>query len=467
MWKFGLAFVLAALCLLGRAAEAQAPAAPDLAKKLDPFFDALESGGRMQGSVAIARDGKLLYRRAVGMRTEANGAPVEANVDTMYRVGSITKVFTAVLIYQLIDERRLSLGTKLSAFYPAIPNAERITIAHLLSHSSGLGNYPPPEAVADRASWVFQPQSKQQMLARFAALKPEYEPGEKSTYSNTNFTLLGYILEDVTRSTYAVQLQRRIARPLGLKRTRFGRAIQPARNEAHSFSYDDGRWTRHPEEHPSVAAGSGSVVSTPSELAKFVSAIFNGRLTTAKSVTEMLTPFSDRLPGSEKGIVVFKLADRDRTAYQHLGGIDAFNSSLTWLPDDRTAIAISFNGQNYPMGKIFYSLVDAAAGRPVEVPSFAAIELGAETLERFEGLYAFPEIGMNITIRRDGNQLSAQATDQEPFPIHAIGKTMFSHPPSGILIEFRPNAAGDGYSHLTLYQGRSQMRFKREAATPK
>jgi len=467
MRKFGLALVLAALCLLGGSAQAQAPAAPELAKQLDPFFDALESGGRMHGSVAIARDGKLLYRRSVGMRSEGNGSPVPANVDTMYRVGSIAKVFTAVMIYQLIDEGELSLGTKLSAFYPSIPNAERITIAHLLSHSSGLGNYPPPEAAADRASWVFQPQSKQQMLARLAALKPEYEPGEKSTYSNTNFTLLGYILEQVTRSTYAAQLERRIARPLGLKRTRFGGAIRAAGNEAHSFTYDDGRWMRHSEEHPSVSAGSGGVISTPSDLAKFMSAIFDRRLMTAKSVTEMLTPFSERLPGSEKGIVVFKLADRDRTAYQHLGGIDAFSSSLTWLPDDRTAIAISFNGQSYPMGKVFYSLVDAVAGRPVEVPSFAAIELGAETLERFEGIYAFPEIGMSITIRRDGNQLSAQATDQEPFPIHAIGKTTFSHPPSGILLEFRPNAAGDGYAHLTLYQGRSQLRFKREAAAPK
>jgi CubicO group peptidase (beta-lactamase class C family) len=347
-----------------------------------------------------------------------------------------------------------------------MPNADRITIAHLLSHTSGLGSYPAPEAVTDPASWVYQPQTKEQMLARLAALEPEYEPGARSTYSNTNFTLLGYILETVTRSTYAAQLERRINRRLGLKRTRFGRRIDPARNEASSFTYDDGRWTPHPEEHPSVAAGSGSVASTPTDVAKFISAIFTNRLMTPKSVTEMLTPFSDRLPGSEKGIVVFKLSDRDRPAWQHLGGIDAFHSSATYLPDEKTAIAITFNGQNYPMGKVFYAIIDALAGRPVEVPSFAAIELPADVLARMEGVYAFPEIGMSITIRREGNQLTGRATGQESFPLHAISNTTFSHPPSGILIEFRKSGGDDAYSHLVLYQGRSQMRFQKEAPAP-
>jgi D-alanyl-D-alanine carboxypeptidase len=464
MPKCRLAFALAGLCLLAHAANAQAPSAAGVAKSLDPFFDALERNGRMHGSVAVMRDGRLLYRRAVGMRTEANGSPLKAGPGTMYRTGSITKVFTAVLIYQLIDEQKLSLETKLSAFFPSMPNAGRITIAHLLSHSSGLGNYPAPEALADRASWVYRPQSKEEMLVRLASLKPEYEPGEKSTYSNTNFALLGYIVEQVTRSTYAAQLERRITRPLGLKRTRFGGPIDAARNEAHSFSHDDGRWTRQPEEHASVAAGAGGVTSTPGDLAKFMTALFTNRLTTAGRVTDMLTPFSDRLPGSEKGIVVFRLNDRNRPAWQHLGGIDAFQSSLTWLPDEKTAIAIAFNGQNYPMGRVFYAIVDALAARPVQVPSFAAIELGAEALARFEGVYAFPEIGMNLTIRRDAKQLSAQASGQDAFPLHAISDTTFSHPPSGILIEFRRNAGEEAYSHLVLYQGRSQMRFKRQPA---
>ncbi|HEX8619891.1 MAG TPA: hypothetical protein VF911_20085, partial [Thermoanaerobaculia bacterium] len=92
--------------------------------------------------------------------------------------------------------------------------------------------------------------------------------------------------------------------------------------------------------------------------------------------------------------------------------------------------------------------------------------LPADVLARMEGVYAFPEIGMSITIRREGNQLTGRATGQESFPLHAISNTTFSHPPSGILIEFRKSGGDDAYSHLVLYQGRSQMRFQKEAPAP-
>lgn len=438
---------IAYLVLLVLAALSSAASTLDT-RQLDAYFDVLNAHQRMRGGVAIARNGSLLYRRAVGLRTEK----ATADLNTMYRVGSIAKVFTAVLIYQLIDEKKLTLDTKLSAFYPMLPNADRITIGHLLSHSSGLGSYNPSPSDA----WFGQPQAKAQLLERFMSRKPEYEPGEKSTYSNTGFVVLGWIVEDVTRSTYAAQLERRIVKPLGLKRTRYGGEINTARNEARSFTYDDGRWSIHPEEHLSAAGASGGMVSTPADLAIFISAVFSNRLISAASVKEMVTPFAEKLPGSEKGIVVFRLNESNRTAYQHLGGIDAFNSSLTYLLDERVAIAIVFNGQNYPMGKLLYSLIDAAAGRAPALPSFAPTELPAETLSRYEGTYSFPDIGMTITIGRDGKQLTAQASGQDVFPIHAITETTFSHPPSGILIEFRPDA-----SQFTLFQGRTQMRFRR------
>jgi D-alanyl-D-alanine carboxypeptidase len=459
MWKTRAFVFLGLLLVLVPPAGGQAR---DLTRGLDAWFDALEQNGRMHGSVAIARDGKVVYRRALGMRAHENGKALKADTATKYRVGSITKVFTAVMIHQLIDEKKLSLTTPLSEFFPSIPNAERITIAHLLSHSSGIGNYPSPEAAADPGSWVFHPQSREQLLARLAALKPDYAPGEKSTYSNTNFTLLGFVLEAVTRSTYAAQLERRIRRPLGLKGTRYRGAIDVARNEARSFTYDEGRWSPHSEEHLDVAAGAGAIVSTPSDLVRFMFAIFSHRLMSRESVAEMLKPFSTDLPGSEKGIVVFTLADTNRTAYQHLGGIDAFNSSLTYLPDTRTTIAITFNGQNYPMGKVLYTLIDALAGRPIVVPGFTPVALSAETLARCEGTYVFPEIGMTIAIRREGSGLLAQANGQDSFPIDAVSETTFSHLPSGILIEFRTKAGEERPSGFVLYQGGSQMRFRRE-----
>jgi CubicO group peptidase (beta-lactamase class C family) len=432
---------------------AAATPAPDTAK-LDRIFDTLEAHQRLRGSVAITRDGTVVYSRAFGLRDTRS--PMDTA--TMMRVGSITKVFTAAMIYQLIDEKKLTLATPLARFFPDIPNAGAITIAHLLAHTSGIPNYPRGEDV----SWVGQPQTRQQMSARFAAMKPDFAPGTKVSYSNANYALLGYILESVTRSTYDAQLQKRIARRIGLRRTRFGPSSRPRPNEAHSYTYDDGKWTEHGEEDLTVSAGAGAIVSTPSDLTRFVTALFGGRLISGDSIREMIAPFSPELEGVErKGVVVSTLhRGLEKTIYSHLGGIDAFSSNLVYFPDDRVAIAITLNGQNYPMGKLFWLLTDSYYGRPITPPNFEAVTLPSETLARYTGVYRFKEIGMDIVITRDGAQLRAQATGQEAFPIEAVGETLFSDAASGILIEFRPRADG-AIASFTLYQGRGEMSFLR------
>ena len=442
------------------AARAATPAPPPFdAPALNRIFDVLESNQRLRGSVAISRDGRLVYSRAFGLRD----AQAKVTTATMFRVGSITKVFTAALIYQLIDEKKLTLATPLARFFPQIPNAESITIAHLLAHASGIPNFPSGADVANPKSWIFERQTKEQMVARFAARKPDFAPGEKVSYSNANYVLLGYIVETITHSGYDAQLQKRIARKLGLRRTRFGGSVRTANDEAHSFVWDDGHWNQQPEEDLSVSAGAGAIVSTPSDLAKFITALFAGRLVSARSMQELITPLTPQLDGVErKGVVVATLhRGLEKTIYSHLGGIDGFRSNLVYFPDDRVAIAITLNGQDYPMGKLFWLLADSVYGRPVTAPSFATIALPAETLAQYVGVYSFPQIGMDIAITRDGNQLRAQATNQDSFRIEAVSDVLFSDPSSGILIEFRREADGSVPS-FTLYQGTSELTFRRK-----
>ena len=347
--------------------------------KLDRAFDVLEANQRVRGSVTITKDGAVVYSRALGLRDDKG----KVDSATAIRIGSITKVFTATLIYQLIDEKKLTLQTPLSRFFPTIPNAREITIAHLLAHTSGIANVPRGPEFADPKSWVYQAQTTQQMVERFAATKPAFAPGEKVAYSNAGYMLLGYIIESVTGTSYDRQLQKRIARPLGLKRTHFGGPVNAAKNEAHSFTFDDGHWTQQqPETDVSAAGGAGGIVSTTEELAKFITALFGGKLISTHRLHEMLTPFSPALDGVErKGVVVSTLhRGLEKTIYSHLGGIDAFSSNLVYFPDDRVAIAITMNGQNYPMGKLFWLLADSYYGRPVTPPSFDPIVLPAETL---------------------------------------------------------------------------------------
>lgn len=430
-------------------------------KKLDSLFDALEAKNRMMGSVTLTKDGKVIYSRVLGFSEISDKRKAKPDSETMFRIGSVTKVYTAVMIWQLIEEKKLSLDTKLSEFFPKITNAEKITIGNLLSHTSGLQDYTNGMAYGDPKSWIFQPQTSAQMVPRFVALKPDFEPGERSRYSNTNYTLLGYVIESVTRSTYGKQLDSRIVKKLKLKRTRYDGKIAPEKNEAASYVYEEGKWSRNYEEELSVAGGAGGIVSTTGEMAKFINALGGEKLISRSSYHQMTGAFSDKFPDSHKGIALFTLRGINKKAISKQGGIDAFTSNVVYVPEDRFALALTINGNNYPMSKIFWNVMDIYYDRPVEIPTFNKFDLTAEKLSKFEGVFELKGPGIKITVKKDGNRISAQATGQDSFSLDPISESTFADEISGIILEFSKSPEGS-LSHFTLYQGRNMSRWDKE-----
>lgn len=435
------------------------------AKKLDAFFDALETSDRMMGSVVIAKDGNPIYSRVLGARDISGGKKTMADAETMYRIGSITKVFTAAIRFSLIDEGKITLDTKLSKFFPQIPNAEKITVAHLLSHTSGLANYPQGVDYNDPKSWIFNPSTKQQILEKFSAAKPIFEPGQKRQYSNTNFTLLGYIAESAAGKTYSELLNKTILEKAGLKRTRFGDVVNPGNNEAHSYAWDAGKWNQNSEEHLSNAAGAGGIVSTNADLAKFIDTLFSTEaIISKKSQTEMTTPFIKEFVSSNRGIGVgiTTLGSIKKRIFQHDGGVDGFSSLLTYVPEDRVAVSVILNGVNYPLNRIYRAAINSYYGQPFDTPSFKVITLPDKTLEGYEGSYTFKEIGMTITIKKGKGNLIAQATGQDSFNIEPVSETTFTHKESGIIIEFKKAEDGTTAS-FNLFQQRNTLPFTKDA----
>jgi len=430
-------------------------------KKLDSLFDSLEAKNRMMGSVTLTKDGKVIYNRVLGFRNISDKEKVRSDAETEFKIGSITKVYTAVMIWQLIEERKLSLDTKLSKFFPQISNADKITVANLLSHTSGLHDYTNGMIYDDPKSWIFQPQTSARMITRFAALKPDFDPGEKSRYSNTNYTLLGYIIESVTGSTYGKQLDKRIVKKIKLKRTRYDGKIAPANNEADSFVYEDGKWNKNYEQELSVAGGAGGIVSTTVEMLKFINALAAHKLISQNSLQQMTAPFSEKFPDSHKGIALFTLRGINKKAISKQGGIDAFTSNIVYVPEDKFALALTINGNNYPMSRIFWNVMDIYYNRPVEIPSFKRVELPAETLSQYEGIFDLKGTGVKITVKKDKTGLSAQATGQDSFSLEAISEAAFTNEASGIIIEFSKNTDGSIH-HFTLYQGRNVSVWEKE-----
>ncbi len=152
--------------------------------KLDRFFDRLAEKNKAMGSLTLAQDGKVLYSRVIGYSRINDSQKKPSTAATRYRIGSVTKTFTAVMIFQLVENGKLKLSDTLDKFFPQIPNASKITIAQLLAHRSGIYDF-----TDDRnfLSWKMNAKTKDEMLAIIAKGKPVFEPGEKTEYSRKLF----------------------------------------------------------------------------------------------------------------------------------------------------------------------------------------------------------------------------------------------------------------------------------------
>src|SRR5574343_197355 len=164
-----------------------------------------------------------------------------ANRETKYKIGSVTKTFTAVMIMQLIEEKKLTLQTKLNRFYPKIPNAEKISIYDLLHHRTGIVDYINGDTITAKNIYRFH--SKEEMIQKITDYKPLFEPGTKHQYSNSNYNLLGYIIETFTKKSYAENIQTRIVKKENLTNIYFPQGkINTSVGESYSYSFNGSEW---------------------------------------------------------------------------------------------------------------------------------------------------------------------------------------------------------------------------------
>jgi D-alanyl-D-alanine carboxypeptidase len=417
--------------------------------KLDQFFDALSTKNKGMGSLAISKDGKILYTRAVGISHIGDNGFVSADAKSKYRIGSITKMFTATMVFQLVEEGKLKLDDTLDKFFPEIPNAKKITVAQMLNHHSGIHNF--TDDAQNYLSYSRRPQTHEQLLAIIGKTTPDFEPGAKAAYSNSNYLLLGYIIEKIAKKSYKDALNERIAVKINLSDTFYGGKINGANNESLSFDFINGAWKVFGETDMSVPGGAGAIVSTPTDLTKFITALFDGKLVSQKSLDVMKT-ITD---GYGSGILQFPLDDKK--LYGHNGGIDGFTSMLVYLPEEKLAVAYISNGTVYSVNDILLAAFAVYYNKPFTIPSFKALELSAEELEKFTGVYATPAIPLKITISVKGKKLFGQATGQPEFPLEATDKNKFKFEPAKLRLEFDTEK-----STMTLNQGGQTFVFTKE-----
>jgi CubicO group peptidase (beta-lactamase class C family) len=396
--------------------------------KLDSLLTSLATNNKMMGSLAVSRNGQVVYSHAFGL---AQLAPlVPASPATRYRMGSITKMFTAVMVFQLIEEKKLTLGTSLATFFPQLPNAKTITIDQLLSHRSGLHNL---TADAAYLGYMTQPKVQAELLKIMSNYSPDFEPGAKFDYSNSNYIMLGYIVEKLGKQPYAQALQKRVVAKAGLKNTYYGGKIDPKQQEAFSYKPTGrGGWQLDTETNMSTPGGAGAVVSTPTDIDRFLEALFAGKLVSAASLGEMKT-IRD---GFGRGIMLMPF--HGKPGYGHGGIIDGFQSLASYFPDDKLAVTLSTNAHNYALGDAMGGVLSICFNQPYKIPDFAAPAFvpAAADLARYTGTYGSPSLPLKITFTKDGTTLQAQATGQSPLLLEPVRQGVFKFDPAGIVTEF-------------------------------
>lgn len=396
--------------------------------KMDSLFARLEAYNKAMVEVTVYKNGKVLYNKAIGYKNIDGTIKEAADVHTKYRVGSITKMFTTAMIMQLVDEKKLTLDTKLSEFFPKIVNAQKITIGNLLNHHSGIHNFTNDD---EYLTYYTSQKTQEEMLELFYKLPSDFEPGSKAQYSNTGFVLLGYIIEEITGRRYAEILKARITNKLNLDETYFGGAINPKKNEAYSYTYENDKWEKEPETNMFIPHGAGAIVSTTTDLTKFATALFQGKLC-SDSLVKKITTLQD-----DYGMGCFEMPFDERKLYGHTGGIDGFSSMLGYFKDDSVVVALTCNGNNYSLNEIMISVLSIIYyGDTYKVPTFASKKLDAQKLKAYEGVYSTTTFPLKLTILSDGKQLIAQATGQSPFPLSAESETLFKFDAAGITINF-------------------------------
>jgi CubicO group peptidase (beta-lactamase class C family) len=365
---------------------------------------------QFMGAVLVARRDEVLLEKGYGF------ADVELNVQVSpnmkFRLGSITKQFTAALVLILQERGKLNVNDPIKKYMPDAPAAwDKITIFNLLTHTSGIPNftgfpdYPLLEPFAT---------TPEQLVARFRNKPLDFQPGEQWSYSNSGYVLLGYLIEKISGKSYSQFVDEEIFKPLGMANSGYDSNSAIILNRASGYVPGSGGLVNAGYINMTVPFSAGGLYSTTEDLLRWEQRLFGGKLLSAASLTEMTTSF--------KNDYAFGLQVHTVDGHQvidHGGGIEGFNTLLAYYPEDRLTVIVLGNVNGTAPEQIARDLGTLAEGGIVTLPSERKeVSIDPKIFDRYVGTYQL-EPGFILTITRDGNHFMTQATGQgqvEIFP---------------------------------------------------
>ena len=356
------------------------------------------------GAVLVARGTDVILSKGYGsanLEWDIPNTPA-----TKFRLGSITKQFTAASILLLEERGKLKLEDPIKKYLPEAPAAwDSITIFNLLTHTSGIPNF---TSLPDYKSLKLQDTPVAKTVATVRDKPLDFVPGEKMSYSNSGYLVLGDVIERITGASYEKFVTDNIFTPLGMKDSGYDSNTAVIPRRAAGYMPSPTGPVNAGFVHMSIPHGAGALYSTTEDLLRWEQGLFGGKLLSAASLAKMTTPFK-----SDYALGVVVRTAGGRKVVQHGGGIDGFNTFLAYYPDNKLTVAVLANINGEAPTQIAAKLAELANGGVVKLTSERKeIALPVATLSKYVGTYEVAP-GVNMMMRLDGDRLTTQLTGQQ------------------------------------------------------
>jgi CubicO group peptidase (beta-lactamase class C family) len=436
----------ALICIVAASCLAQDGARPDVSR-MDQVVQSYVNNKQFMGSVLVARGEDVLFGKSYG------SANLEWNIPntpaTKFRIGSMTKQFTAASILLLEERGKLKVEDQVKKYMTDAPAAwDKITIFNVLTHTAGLPNF---TSFPEYAKLQAFPNTPEQIVATFRDKPLDFEPGTKFSYSNSGYVLLGYLIEKISGESYEKFLQENIFTPLGMKDSGYDSNSSIIERRASGYAPSPAGPVNAEYVHMSVPHGAGALYSTTLDLLTWQLALYGGKVLKPESLAKMTTPFKDDYAF---GLIV-RTAD-GRKRMWHNGGIQGFNSSMAWYPESKTSVIVLANLNGQAADQILPQLAAVGFGKDVKLTSeHKEIKLPGETLASYVGIYQLaPKVKLTMTL--DGGQMMTQLSGQQRLQVFPEADGKFFLKVVDAQLEFVKDANGKVTDVILHQNGRDQ-----------
>ncbi|MFT4926802.1 MAG: CubicO group peptidase (beta-lactamase class C family) [Phenylobacterium sp.] len=332
---------------------------------IEELMDRYHKYDQFNGAVLVVKDGDVVFKRGYGWANRE--WKIENTPDTKFRIASVTKQFTAMLVMQLVQAGKIRLDAPISTYLPDYrkDTGKQVTIHHLLSHTSGIPNYTRLSNYRSKIS--LQHHNVDEFSQTYCSGELEFTTGSKYSYSNSGYYLLSNIIEKVTGQSFAQALTSQITEPLGMKDTGFEQPQAIMAKRASGYQQIFSGYANSSPIDMSTVMGAGSMVSTVEDLVLWDEALYGTDLLTQKHKDRMFRENMDGY-GYGWGIKTLTVGNRQVKTVRHLGGINGFASSITRMVDDKHMVVLLNNTDNADLGGINANIINILYDQPYTMP---------------------------------------------------------------------------------------------------